>query len=59
MLVDPTCKRDRSKARDVKRAEAVSRANEGIETLDEKGDIEDNLEKLPEYPPRPHGTFDE
>jgi hypothetical protein len=31
----------------------------GVETLDEAGNIEANVDQLLEYPARPHGTWDE
>jgi hypothetical protein len=63
LLVDPTCERHRSKARDAARSGNTANANEddsmGVETLDEKGSIESNVAELPQYPARPHGTWDE
>ena len=57
MLVDPTCERKRSKKRDAAKAERERAANNGIETLGDDGEVEENEE--PEYPPRPHGSFDD
>lgn len=63
LLVDPTCERHRSKARDAARSADTANANEdenmGVETCDEKGSIESNVAELPQYPARPHGTWDE
>jgi len=57
LIVDPTCERARSKKRDAAKAERKLAANKGVAVLDDEGEIEKAAE--PEYPPRPHGSFDD
>ncbi|KAL1413000.1 hypothetical protein Q8F55_000749 [Vanrija albida] len=57
LVIDPTCERERSVKRDAAKAERKRAANKGVETLDDDGDVEKDEE--PEYPPRPHGSFDD
>lgn len=57
LIVDRTCERERSVKRDAAKAERKRAANKGVEILDDDGDVEKDEE--PEYPPRPHGSFDE
>jgi hypothetical protein len=58
LLVDPTCERPRSKSRARKAAKKVAEDG-GVVSLDDDGEVESPLDELPEYPPRPHGCFDE
>lgn len=60
LIVEPTCDRPRSKKRDEARAKKEEKKNRGVEVLDDDGEVEKE-EKVPdpEYPPRPHGTFDD
>ncbi|BEJ15868.1 hypothetical protein CspHIS471_0504730 [Cutaneotrichosporon sp. HIS471] len=51
LIVEPTCERARPKKTDAAKAEA----NNNVMVLDEDGEPE----KEPEYPPRPHGSFDD
>ncbi|TXT15922.1 hypothetical protein VHUM_00425 [Vanrija humicola] len=57
LIVDPTCERERSVKRDAAKAERKRAANNGVEVLGDDGDVEKAAE--PEYPPRPHGSFDD
>ncbi|CAK9781457.1 hypothetical protein CC85DRAFT_325756 [Cutaneotrichosporon oleaginosum] len=50
-IVEPTCERARSQKKDAAKAER----NNNVVALDENGEPE----KEPEYPPRPHGSFDD
>jgi hypothetical protein len=59
LLVDPTCDRPRSKKRDAAKAERKLEANAGVEVLDDEGEVNDEAEDAPAYPPRPHGSFDD
>ena len=63
MIVDPLCVRERSTKRDEAKAskekEKNTQQNLGIDTLNENGDIEEDQAEPQEYPPRPHGCFDE
>ena len=63
LIVDPTCSRQRNKARDERmaRLDASRRASRtrGVMTFDDEGEIEANVKELPEYPSRPHCSFNE
>ncbi|KAL1407488.1 hypothetical protein Q8F55_006921 [Vanrija albida] len=57
LIVEPTCDRPRSKKRDEAKAKRELEKNDGVEVLGDDGDVE--KEKEPEYPPRPHGSYDD
>jgi hypothetical protein len=61
LLVDPTCKRPRSAARAERQKAAGVKADLGVLELDNDGEVEvaANMDEMPEYPPRPHGCWDE
>lgn len=62
ILVDPTCKRDRSKARDEakgKRLAEKALKDGKVVALNEDGSMEVDEEEPMEYPARPHGTYKE
>ncbi|KAK4687558.1 hypothetical protein P7C73_g2568, partial [Tremellales sp. Uapishka_1] len=70
LLVDETCARPRSKKRDAEKAMNAEQAIKKVKTgdngdrtmevlmLDEDGEVVDE-EVKPEYPPRPHGSFND
>ena len=63
LITDPTCVRDRSKARDEAKAERDLerrvRYDLGVLALDADGNVEVPHEEKEKYPPRPHGCFKE
>jgi hypothetical protein len=58
LIVNPTCQRQRDKARDArlakKRMETKGKDDMGVVEMDDE-----DLEELKQYPARPHGSYDE
>ncbi|WWD21394.1 hypothetical protein CI109_105879 [Kwoniella shandongensis] len=63
LIVKPTCQRQRDDKRDSeikkRREEKAMNGGDGVVELDESGEVDLDEKEPPEYPPRPHGSFDD